>query len=134
MPAHGAQLLHRASMRVRFADGLTGEIGHLVRADHHCARVLRGHGLRLGQRQALRKGGGCLVRQGGLIHAGGHSLKGQLQAFQQFASVARGGRQDQGRDRHPQIVSQGYTELAARPRHRNRRATVAARQFAGPHR
>jgi hypothetical protein len=75
--AHVPQLLLRALVGQRFADGLAVEIGDLVAADHDGTRVPRGHGIGLGARQAQRQRRRRLVGQRRLVDLGRHHVERQ---------------------------------------------------------
>ncbi|CRE10778.1 Uncharacterised protein [Bordetella pertussis] len=94
-PGQPAQLFAGALEPARLADGFAVDGGHLVRADHHAARVGGGHGHRLGDRQAQRQVGGRFARLWRFVHIGRNGGKRQAQAGQQLAAIARARCEDQ---------------------------------------
>ena len=81
MAAHLAQLRRSALVRAGLAQRLAGQVGHLVRADDDSARVLRGHRMGFGQRQAQCQVARGFVGQRGFVYVGGAHAKGQVQAL-----------------------------------------------------
>ncbi len=95
LSGHCRQLRTGRLDRARLAQRLTVQVGHLVRADHPGARMAGGHVGGLGGGQARGQGQRGLGAQRGFIHVRACAVEGQAQPFQQFATVAGGGGQDQ---------------------------------------